>query len=282
MSFEAALITNESPIRLGLFASIFVLVALWESLAPRRTSEMPRRFRWTNNLALAIVSLFLVRALLPLGVVGLAVFTNERGIGLLNAFAVPYALAVLLSLLVFDLMMYLMHVMFHAVPALWNVHRVHHSDTEFDLTTGLRFHPIQMVLTVPIKFAVVLALGPPVLAVLIFEVLFSAVLMFSHANVRLPARLDRVARWFIVTPDMHRVHHSVEAMEANSNFGFALPWWDRMFGTYLSQPAAGYERMAIGVDQFRAARDAWLDRLLLQPFHDDVDAYPINRRWDAS
>jgi sterol desaturase/sphingolipid hydroxylase (fatty acid hydroxylase superfamily) len=227
------------------------------------------------------VNILLVRGLFPFAAVGIAILANERGAGVLNAFPVPYPLAVILSLLALDLMMYLMHLMFHAAPALWRVHRVHHADVDFDVTTGVRFHPVQAVLSVPIKFAVVFALGPPVLAVLLFEAAFNAVLLFSHANVRIPTAVDRALRWFIVTPDMRRLHHSIDAAETNSNFGFTLTWWDRLFGTYRAEPAAGHERMTIGVDQFRAPRDSWLDRLLLQPLRDDLGSYPINRRWGS-
>ncbi|TMG73103.1 MAG: sterol desaturase family protein, partial [Betaproteobacteria bacterium] len=174
---------------------------------------------------------------------------------------------------------YLIHLMFHAVPALWRVHRMHHADVDFDVTTGARFHPIQILLAVPIKFAVIFVLGLPVLAVLVFEAVFNALSLFNHANVRIPPTVDRILRWFLVTPDMHRVHHSVDATETNSNFSFVLPWWDRLFGTYRARPEGGHERMTIGVDQFRAPRDFRLDRMLLQPFRDDAGPYAINRRW---
>jgi sterol desaturase/sphingolipid hydroxylase (fatty acid hydroxylase superfamily) len=279
MPIDTFLISNEPAIRLGIFLSAFALIAAWEVFAPRRALETSKAVRWTNNLGLAVVSIFLVRVLFPFAAVGMAILANERGVGLLNAFPVPYPLAMILSLLALDLMMYLTHLMFHAVPALWRAHRVHHADVDFDVTTGVRFHPIQVVLSVPIKLAVILVLGPPVLAVLVFEVMFNAVSAFTHANVRLPQAVDRVLRWVIVTPDMHRLHHSVDATETNSNFGFALTWWDRLFGTYRTQPAAGHERMVIGVDQFRTRRDSWLDRMLLQPFHDDTGPYAINRRW---
>lgn len=281
MPIDTFLIGNEPAIRLGFFAGAFVLIALWELLAPRRVLETSKTVRWSNNLGLAVVNIFLVRVLFPSAAVGMAILANERGVGVLNAFPVPYPLAMLLSLLALDLMMFLMHLMFHAVPAFWRVHRVHHADVDFDVTTAVRFHPIQIALSIPIKFAVIFVLGPPVLAVLVFEALFNAVLVFSHANVRIPPAVDRVLRWFIVTPDMHRLHHSVDATETNSNFGFALTWWDRLFGTYRAEPAAGHQRMIIGVDQFRNPRDAWLDRLLLQPFHDDTGPYAINRRWKA-
>jgi len=282
MPFDSFLIGNGPEIRLGVFASTFVIIALWELLAPRRALENSKTIRWANNLALAAVNIFFVRVLFPSAVVGVALFADERGVGLLHMFSIAYPLAMILSLLALDLQMYLTHLMFHAVPALWRVHRVHHADVDFDVTTGMRFHPIQMVLMVPIKVAVIFVLGPPVLAVLVFETAFNAVLVFNHANIRIPRAADRALRWFIVTPDVHRLHHSVDATETNSNFGFALTWWDRLLGTYRAEPADGHERMVIGVDQFRTRRDSWFDRLLLQPFHDDIGPYAINRRWDAA
>ena len=258
MAFDTLLIGNEPAIRLGVFVSSFVLIALWELFAPRRVLEIPRRVRWANNLGLAVVNIFFGRVLFPAAAVAMAILASERGVGLLNVFPVSYPLAMILSLLCLDLMMYLMHLMFHAVPAFWRAHRVHHADVDFDVSTGVRFHPVQIVLSIPIKFAVIFVLGPPVLAVLVFEAVFNAVLVFSHANIGIPTAVDRALRWFMVTPDMHRLHHS-----------------------YRAKPAAGHERMIIGVDQFRARREVWLDRLLLQPFHGDTGPYAINRRWKA-
>jgi sterol desaturase/sphingolipid hydroxylase (fatty acid hydroxylase superfamily) len=185
---------------------------------------------------------------------------------------------VVVSVIVLDLAIYLQHVLFHAVPALWRLHRMHHADLEFDVTTGLRFHPIEILLSMMIKLAVVAALGTPAVAVLIFEVLLNATSMFSHSNVRIPLGLDRVLRWFVVTPDMHRVHHSILSRETNSNFGFNVPWWDRLFGTYRPQPAAGHETMTIGIEQFRDPRELGLDRMLLQPFRGDAGRYPLGER----
>lgn len=279
MSFDAFLLSNDPAIRLGLFLGTFALMAAWELFAPRRVLEVSKPVRWTHNISIAIINVLLVRVLFPSAAVGVAVFAEERGTGLLNMFAIPYPLAFLVSLLALDLTMYLVHLMFHAVPALWRVHRMHHADVDFDVTTGARFHPIQILLAVPIKFAVIFVLGLPVMAVLVFEAVFNALSLFNHANVRIPSTVDRLLRWFLVTPDMHRVHHSVDATETNSNFGFVLPWWDRLFGTYRAEPAAGHERMTIGVDRFRTERDFWLDRMLLQPFRDDPGPYAINRRW---
>ncbi len=181
------------------------------------------------------------------------------------------------SILALDLAIYLQHVMFHAVPALWRLHRMHHADLEFDVTTGLRFHPIEILLSMGIKLAVVAALGPPVAAVLVFEVLLNATAMFNHSNIRIPSAIDRVLRLFVVTPDMHRVHHSIHPSETNSNFGFNLPWWDRLLGTYRPQPRDGHEAMTIGIEQFRTRRDLWLDRMLIQPARGPASGYPINR-----
>jgi sterol desaturase/sphingolipid hydroxylase (fatty acid hydroxylase superfamily) len=168
--------------------------------------------------------------------------------------------------------------MFHAVPALWRLHRMHHADLEFDVSTGLRFHPVEILLSTGIKFAVVAALGPPAIAVLVFEVLLNATAMFNHSNIRLPERIDRILRLLVVTPDMHRVHHSIHPNETNSNFGFNLPWWDRLLGTYRPQPRDGHEGMTIGIEQFRTRRDLWLDRMLIQPLRGPAGGYPINRR----
>jgi sterol desaturase/sphingolipid hydroxylase (fatty acid hydroxylase superfamily) len=177
-----------------------------------------------------------------------------------------------------DLAIYLQHVLFHAVPTLWRLHRMHHADLEIDVSTGLRFHPIEILLSMVVKLALVIALGAPALSVLIFEVLLNATSMFNHSNIYIPESVDCIIRWFIVTPDMHRVHHSIQARETNSNFGFNLPWWDRLFGTYRAQPAAGHEGMTIGIEQFRDPRELRLDRMLLQPFRGDASRYPIGER----
>jgi len=272
MSFDALLLEHESAIRLGSFLGVFVLLALWEALAPRRAPDASKVIRWSNNAALVIANMLLIRLLFPLAAVGLAVFVEERGTGVFNMFPVPYVVAVVVSLLAFDLAVYLIHLAFHTAPVLWRMHRVHHADVDVDVATAVRFHPIQMVLSAAVKLAVILVLGPPVLAVLLFETLFQALLLFNHTNVRIAPAVERVLRWFIVTPDMHRVHHSIHPAETNSNFGFALPWWDRLFGTYRAEPAMGHERMALGIDSFRTERDFWLDRMLLNPFLDQGKA----------
>jgi sterol desaturase/sphingolipid hydroxylase (fatty acid hydroxylase superfamily) len=272
------LLANEPLIRLGLFLGVLVTMALWEAAAPRRRREIPRSIRWSNNFGIVVIDTILVRFALPIVAVGFAALAAERGWGLFNVFDVPFWLAFVLSVPALDLAIYLQHVMFHAVPALWRLHRMHHADLEFDVSTGLRFHPVEILLSTGIKFAVVAALGPPAIAVLVFEVLLNATAMFNHSNIRLPERIDRILRLLVVTPDMHRVHHSIHPNETNSNFGFNLPWWDRLLGTYRPQPRDGHEGMTIGIEQFRTRRDLWLDRMLIQPLRGPAGGYPINRR----
>lgn len=269
---------HESVVRLGFFFIIFMMVAVWELVLPRRALQSSKPVRWHNNLVLSALNSALVRIILPVGATAVAVYAADRGLGLFNLFEVPYPLALLLSVLALDLAIYGQHLMFHAVPLLWRLHRMHHSDLDFDVTTGVRFHPCEIVLSMGIKFGVILALGPPALAVLVFEILLNATSLFNHGNVRVPAVVERIARCLVVTPDMHRVHHSVNPRETNSNFGFNLPWWDRLFGTYRAQPLAGHERMTIGVEQFRSPRELWLDRMLLQPFRTDDGSYATGRR----
>jgi sterol desaturase/sphingolipid hydroxylase (fatty acid hydroxylase superfamily) len=272
------LFAYEPYIRLGAFAGVFIVLAVWEFIGPRRKQAIGRGWRWPNNIGVVIIDTLLVRILFPTTAVGLAMFAETRGFGLFNTIAVPSLVGVIASVVILDLAIYLQHVLFHAVPALWRLHRMHHADLEFDVSTGLRFHPIEILLSLLIKFAVVAVLGAPALGVVIFEVLLNATSMFNHANVRIPLGIDRVLRWLVVTPDMHRVHHSILARETNSNFGFSLPWWDRLFGTYRAQPAAGHDGMTIGIEQFREPRELGLDRMLLQPFCGDVGRYPLGRR----
>ena len=274
---ETFLLSHEPTVRLAVFLGIFAIIAAWELAAPRRVLRESKSLRWTHNLALIMLNIVLVRVALPVVAIGVAALAAERGMGLLSLFHVPHPLAILLSVLALDLAIYLQHLMFHAVPLFWRLHRVHHADLDFDVTTGARFHPIEIGLSMLIKFAVILALGPPAVAVLVFEILLNASSMFNHANVRIPAAIDRVLRWAVVTPDMHRVHHSIDPRETNSNFGFSVPWWDRLFGTYRAEPQAGHEAMTIGIDRFRAPRELWLDRMLLQPFRSEDGAYSIAR-----
>ena len=279
MSWQDLVLENELPIRLGFFFGVFAVMAAWELAAPRRRLTVSRALRWTSNLGLVFLNSLVLRLLFPAAAVGVAALAVKRGWGLFNLVEVPFAVAVLLSVVAMDFVIWLQHVVFHAIPVLWRLHRVHHADLDYDVTTGARFHTIEIILSMLIKFAAIVLLGPPVVAVVIFEVLLNATAMFNHGNVKLPARLDRVLRWVLVTPDMHRVHHSVEDDEANSNFGFSLTWWDRLFGTYRDQPRAGHEGMTIGIHKYRDPK--LVDRLpgmLALPFVGPVTGYAINRR----
>ena len=268
----------EPAIRLAAFLGVFSVVALWEALALRRDARFSRRQRWPHNLGLLAVDSLVVRLVAPGAAIAVAIAGEARGWGLINALGLPGWAAVLFAIVLLDLAIYFQHVMFHAVPTLWRLHRVHHSDLDFDVTTGTRFHPIEILLSTLIKMAAVVAIGAPAVAVLVFEVLLNATAMFNHSNGKLPLAVDRWLRLLVVTPDMHRVHHSVVHNETNSNFGFNVPWWDRLFGTYRAQPAAGHDAMTIGVDAFRTPADLRLDRLLVQPFRDTPGGYAINRR----
>ena len=275
---DERLLIDERSIRLGAFIAMLLAMVLWELVAPRRVQTIARRRRWPGNLGVVVVDTFLLRLVFPLAGVGVALAVEARGWGVFNAFDLPRWFAVGSSVLVLDLAIYLQHVLFHAVPALWRLHRMHHSDLEVDVTTGVRFHPIEILLSMVIKLGVIAALGAPAAAVLIFEILLNATSMFNHGNVALPPAIDRVARWLVVTPDMHRVHHSIVPNETNSNFGFNLPWWDRLFGTYRPEPSAGHLGMTLGVEQFREPGDLRLDRMLVQPFRGDDRTYPLGRR----
>ncbi len=272
------ILAAEPTIRLAAFLGILVAMALWEVAAPRRRREIPRVIRWTNNLALVVLDTAILRLTFPIIAVGLAVMAEDRGWGLFNNIDATFWVAVVVSMLLLDLAIYLQHVMFHAIPGLWRLHRMHHADLDFDATTGLRFHPIEILISMGIKLAVVAALGPPAVAVLLFEVILNATALFNHANIDLPRPVDRVLRLFVVTPDMHRVHHSADPRETNSNYGFNLPWWDLLLGTYIAQPARGHEGMEIGIEQFRTHRDLWLDRMLVQPLRGPASGHALDPR----
>jgi len=273
---------HEATIRLGSFLGVFTLMALWEILAPRRKLTQPKGSRWLNNIVLVVFNTSLLRLVFPMAAIGVAEYAQLMQWGLFNLFEVHPAIALVVSVILLDAAIYLQHVMFHAVPLLWRLHRVHHADLDFDVTTGARFHPVEILLSMLIKFAVIVLLGPPLAAVVIFEVLLNAMAMFNHSNVRMPLVLDGVLRRLVVTPDMHRVHHSHLANETNSNFGFNLSVWDRVFGTYRAQPAAGHTDMVIGIDTFRdPAQCVKISGLLFMPFTGKVSDYAINRRWDT-
>ena len=259
----------EPMIRLGVFAAVLALLMTWELMAPRRPLTVDRWRRWPGNVGVVVIDALLLRILFPTAAVGLAMVAEANGWGLLNLVAVPNWLAMLVAIILLDLIIYAQHVLFHAVPVLWRMHRMHHADLDIDVTTGIRFHPVEILLSMVIKLGAVVALGAPALGVMIFEVLLNATSMFNHSNIRLPASIDRQLRRILVTPDMHRVHHSIVARETHSNFGFNLPWWDRLFGTYRAQPAAGHEAMTIGLPIFRDPSELRLDRMLMQPLRQD-------------
>jgi sterol desaturase/sphingolipid hydroxylase (fatty acid hydroxylase superfamily) len=258
----------ELLVRLSAFALVFAVMALWEIAAPRRVPVAGRRPRWPSNLGILLVDVLAVRIFVPTAAVGAALFAAGRGWGLLHYSGLRLSLAALIGFLVLDLVIYAQHVLFHKVPWLWRLHRMHHADLDVDVTTGLRFHPFEILISLLIKIATVVAFGIPVVAVLLFEVVLNATSMFNHANVSIPPAVDRVLRLILVTPDMHRVHHSVLRQETDSNFGFNVPWWDRLFGTYRAQPQAGHKGMTLGLPIFRDAGELRLDRLLTQPFRD--------------
>ena len=279
MTFSAIVTQYEAAIRLTLFFAVFGIMALWELLAPRRTLTVSKGMRWTHNLSLVLLNTIILRLLFPAAAVGVAIFASSNGWGLFNYFGISYPLAIVLSVIAMDLVIYFQHVLLHALPTLWRLHRVHHADLDYDVTTGSRFHPLEIVLSMLVKFSAILLLGVPAAAVVVFEVVLNVMAMFNHGNVGLPPMTDRLLRFLIVTPDMHRVHHSVEDNEANSNFGFNLSLWDRLFGTYIDQPRAGHVGMTIGIRQYREPKQvSRLPGMLALPFAGKVSGYAINRR----
>jgi sterol desaturase/sphingolipid hydroxylase (fatty acid hydroxylase superfamily) len=268
---------NEAVSRLVFFVGIFALIAIWERRSPRRSMTTSKKVRWISNLGITCLNPLVLQLLFPILAVDMALKAHEGGWGLLNNVDLPFWLKLVIGIVVLDLVIYLQHVMFHAIPILWRLHMMHHADMDYDLTTGLRFHPIEIILSMGIKLTVVAALGPPALAVLIFEILLNGIAMFNHGNILLPSKIDEMLRYFVVTPDMHRVHHSVIIRESNSNYGFNLSWWDRLFGTYCAQPAKGHEGMTIGLSQFREPKKLTLPWLLALPFTGNPGKQPINR-----
>ena len=264
--FSIFSLNAEVLVRLSSFVGLFALFAVWELVTPRRARQHSKSVRWLNNLAIMVLNGLIVRLGIPLAAVGTAVAAQNQSLGLLNIVEMPAVMAIVVAILALDFILYLQHLVFHHVDFLWRLHRMHHADLDVDVTTGLRFHPIEIVLSMAIKMAAVLVLGAPVVAVIAFEVLLNASSLFNHANIYIPEKVDRILRYFIVTPDMHRVHHSVVRRETNSNFGFNVPWWDYLFRTYRAAPQAGHIGMNVGIEYFRTTRDLWLDHLLIQPF----------------
>jgi sterol desaturase/sphingolipid hydroxylase (fatty acid hydroxylase superfamily) len=256
----------ETTIRLTAFFSVIGLMASWEMFYPRRKLEIPRSTRWFANLSVAALNTLIVRALFSSGAVGLAMVAVNQGWGLLNTVQWPFWVEGLLAFAALDLAIYLQHILFHKMPGLWRFHMVHHADTDYDVTTGIRFHPVEMVLSMLIKSAAAILVGASPVSVLIFEIVLNASSMFSHGNVRIPLSVDKMLRWFVVTPDMHRIHHSILQQEANQNFGFNIPWWDYLFGTYLANPSRGQQHMIFGLKRFRSPACLKLGNMLKLPF----------------
>ncbi len=263
---EAWIIENETIVRLGFFFGIFLIIGVWELAAPRRPLNASKGIRWYSNIGMVFFNSLVIKFLFPVLATGLAITAGERGWGIFNNISVPFPLVIAISLLIMDGAIYIQHAMFHTLPLLWRFHRMHHTDLDLDVTSGARFHPVEIALSMLIKLALVVIIGPPVIAVILFEIILNLTAMFNHGNIYIPAGIDRILRLFVVTPDMHRVHHSVIPSETNSNYGFNFPWWDRIFGTYLSQPKKGHIGMTIGLNQFRDPKWLHFHNLLIQPF----------------
>jgi sterol desaturase/sphingolipid hydroxylase (fatty acid hydroxylase superfamily) len=263
---EQWVLDHEPGLRVGVFAAVIALVALAEAIRPRRRPSQGKALRWANNLGLSIVNTVILRLMTPLTLVAAAAWAAERGYGLFNRIDLPAAAEIALAVILLDLVIYGQHVAFHKIPVLWRIHRMHHTDLDIDASTGVRFHPVEMALSLILKLAAVIALGAAPLAALAFEVLLNGVTLFNHGNIRLGERLDRVVRAVIVTPDMHRVHHSAARAETDSNYGFNLSWWDRLFGTYRAAPAKGHDGMVIGLDEFRDPKWLGIAWMLATPF----------------
>ena len=260
-------IANHEPtIRLSFFLGTLGVVGIWQSFAPKRPPSVSTIWRWLNNFGVTFFNTLLLRLLFPFLAVGLAAVAAENGWGLLNLIDLPIAFSILIAVIIQDLVIYWQHVIFHRVGFLWRFHKMHHADIDYDVSTGARFHPVEIILSMLLKLGVVVVLGPPVVAVIIFEILLSSIAMFNHANAGLPASLDKIARKFIVTPDMHRVHHSVIRSEHNCNYGFNMPWWDYIFRTYQAQPSAGHEKMTIGLEEYQEDRKQSIFWMLALPF----------------
>lgn len=260
------ILTHESNLRLGVFISILIIMMSAEALFPRKARVMGRTRRWTSNLLLIIIDGLFVRLFFPMVAVGVAALSLQKGWGLFNVIDLPIWLEITFAIVLLDMLIYWQHVASHHIPILWALHKVHHADRDIDVTTGSRFHPLEIGLSMVYKMALVALLGAPVLAVIIFEIILNGCAMFNHSNVKLPLKFDRVLRRFIVTPDMHRVHHSIIPSETNSNYGFSLSLWDRLFGSYTAQPADGHDHMVIGLEKHQTPGPASLSWSLALPF----------------
>jgi len=268
----------ESYIRLGSFLGLFILLMAWEVASPKRKLLQLRRFRWFSNIGLIVTSSILIRFIIPTAAVGVALLAEKDNLGFLNYFDLSTTAHFIIAFILMDLAIYFQHVMFHALPMFWRFHRVHHSDLDCDISTGLRFHPFEMIISILFKFVIIISIGAPVIAVVCFEIILNAASMFTHSNIKIPANLEKLVRWIVVTPDMHRIHHSVNENETNSNFGFFISVWDRLFGTYINEPKEGQQNMEIGLHSFRQAKWQNLRWLIYLPFVSSINDYAINKR----
>ena len=257
---------NELPIRLSFFIGILTIIALWEVLFPRRKLQYSKFVRWYSNIGISFFSTFIIRIIFPFLAVEASLMAYEDYWGFLNSFELFHWIFIPLCVLFLDFIIYMQHRLFHKVPLLWCLHKMHHSDLDYDVTTAIRFHPIEIALSMIIKIAIIILFGIPALAVIIFEILLNGMALFNHGNIYIPPYIDKVLRLFIVTPDMHRVHHSLIVKETHSNFGFNFPWWDRFFKTYIDQPEKNHLSMTIGIPEFRKKKYLHIYWLLAQPF----------------
>lgn len=257
---------NPDMIRLSFFLSVLILCGIWEWLTPRKALTQNKLQRWLNNIGLVGFNSLCLNLMMPFLAIEAAIWAEQQGYGVFNWLTLPSLVEIIIAVLLLDLAIYAQHLVFHRIPWLWRLHRMHHADQDIDVTTGARFHPIEIILSMWIKIALVVSLGISPIAVLVFEIVLNASAMFNHSNAKLPLKLDAVLRKSIVTPDMHRVHHSIITQETHSNFGFFLSIWDRGFGTYCAQPQLGHDKVEIGIPLFRKPREQWLDKMLSQPF----------------
>lgn len=278
MEISEFIVSHEATIRMAFFAGIFVIVALIELAVPRRPLTTSKAGRWFANIGVVIINTAVLRVLVPAGAIGISVWIGRQGWGVFNYMNWPIWIEVVLSVILLDFVIYLQHLMFHAVPLLWRLHMMHHADLDYDVTTGTRFHPIEIIISLGIKAMAISVLGASPVAVIIFEILLNGTAMFNHGNFYIPLGIDRILRLMVVTPDMHRVHHSVFPSETNSNFGFNLPWWDRLMGTYRAQPTKGHDDMTIGLNQFRDPARLTLPRIIALPFIGKGGSYALGRR----
>ncbi|PCJ59348.1 MAG: hypothetical protein COA65_06185 [Rhodospirillaceae bacterium] len=260
----------EAWIRLGAFFAIFAVMALWEVAAPRRVLTQSKTKRWTANLGMLLVDALAVRLTLGAAAYAMAIHAEAAGWGLLNVLDWPRWIEIAAAIVFLDFAIYLQHVLSHALPVFWRLHQVHHSDMDFDTTTAIRFHPVEILVSLVFKVGLVAAIGADPLAVLLFEAILNGTALFNHGNVRLPAKLEHGLRFLVVTPEMHRIHHSTDSAETNRNFGFALSIWDRLCGTYQQAPARGHLGVEIGLNAYRNFARLGLGNLLLLPFRKEV------------